>query len=421
MVETSLVGHLSRKRPLSKRLLFLDVEVTDAGTSCLRAVVVKEECSGVGGAAIARSTLKLGDLVAVQGKVESDGTLLARHIVIQEAWRDVGGGAAWAPQHDLAEAPAVCAQDGASSVELTSKDGAAASSDLTPQDSRAVAELPVCHAWLNTGRCGRTDCKFRHESADVTAERKKWVAERRERRLQLAALNDPTDPHEKRSHAQRAAEYAKWLLATFGNERLAAGSGVLDVAGGRGALSFELSMAGVCSTLVEDREAPPTLDRKQRKRMRRAEAGNGGASAAGGGGGGGGGDGGGGHGGDGGGDGGVDDDEALTAVTDVFQPVDPSEPCQPVDPSELCQPVDPSEECTATAHSSGTGLEVMAEEHPERGAGGRAAAADLPFRFLQERFDERFVRERSDLLCHASLLVGLHPDQVSRYTATVTT
>ena len=47
---------------------------------------------------------------------------------------------------------------------------------------------------------------------------------------------------------------------------------VLDVAGGRGGLSFELALAGVRCTLVEEREAPPVLDRRQRKRLRRAAA-----------------------------------------------------------------------------------------------------------------------------------------------------
>eukprot|EP00966_Prymnesium_polylepis_P261302 6035616-Prymnesium_polylepis.1 len=94
-------------------------------------------------------------------------------------------------------------------------------------------EVQICHAWVNTGRCNRTDCKFRHESINLVAERKAWVTKRRENRLKLAALNDPMHPHEKRSHSQRAAELAKWLLSTFGKERLAAGTGVVDVAGGR--------------------------------------------------------------------------------------------------------------------------------------------------------------------------------------------
>lgn len=46
---------------------------------------------------------------------------------------------------------------------------------------------------------------------------------------------------------------------------------MVDVAGGRGALSFELSLEGVECTLVESREGAISLDRKQRKRMRRVE------------------------------------------------------------------------------------------------------------------------------------------------------
>ena len=46
----------------------------------------------------------------------------------------------------------------------------------------------------------------------------------------------------------------RWLLDTFGREVLRAGGGVLDVAGGKGALAFELAnLNGVPATVLDPR------------------------------------------------------------------------------------------------------------------------------------------------------------------------
>ena len=82
-MEAVLLGHVARKRPLSKRLLFVELQTAPiVGTSegaahSITKVVVKDECSGVGGAADARYALKLGDIVRVHGINEAPGTVLA--------------------------------------------------------------------------------------------------------------------------------------------------------------------------------------------------------------------------------------------------------------------------------------------------------------------------------------------------------
>ncbi|KAG1678732.1 hypothetical protein FOA52_012771 [Chlamydomonas sp. UWO 241] len=66
---------------------------------------------------------------------------------------------------------------------------------------------------------------------------------------------------------KRAEVVAQWLVDTYGIEALNAGSGVLDVAGGRGALTFELvAVHGVRVTLVEPR--PFKLDKSQIRWLR---------------------------------------------------------------------------------------------------------------------------------------------------------
>lgn len=52
----------------------------------------------------------------------------------------------------------------------------------------------------------------------------------------------PPGPGGAEAKRLRAQELARWLVETYGVEALNAGGGVLDVAGGRGALTFELQV-----------------------------------------------------------------------------------------------------------------------------------------------------------------------------------
>ena len=62
----------------------------------------------------------------------------------------------------------------------------------------------------------------------------------------------------------RTAALRRWLVATFGSDALSAGSGVMDVAAGKGALAWQLNrIAGVASFAVEPR--PLELDRLERR------------------------------------------------------------------------------------------------------------------------------------------------------------
>ena len=86
----------------------------------------------------------------------------------------------------------------------------------------------------------------------------------------LAANADADDPHaSKATHGRRFLEFADWLVNTFGGaEALNLGAGVLDVAGGRGSLSFELCCKrGISCTLLEPREV--WLKSHQRRHLRK--------------------------------------------------------------------------------------------------------------------------------------------------------
>ena len=52
----------------------------------------------------------------------------------------------------------------------------------------------------------------------------------------------------------RVTVFRTWLIDTFGEARLRAGAGVLDVAGGKGELAFELSnLSGIPATVCDPR------------------------------------------------------------------------------------------------------------------------------------------------------------------------
>ena len=96
--EVTIRGTLSRKRAMSRRLLFLDVDTATVTES----VIVKEACAGVGGAADARHQLKLGDMVVVIGRREraeadQSDTVRADRIDVASSWKERSGGQQWEP------------------------------------------------------------------------------------------------------------------------------------------------------------------------------------------------------------------------------------------------------------------------------------------------------------------------------------
>ena len=71
----------------------------------------------------------------------------------------------------------------------------------------------------------------------------------------------------RRHHARnrnKAGDFRRWLVDTFGFDTLSSGEGILDVAGGKGELAFELrNISGIPVTVVDPR--PMRLDRYVRR------------------------------------------------------------------------------------------------------------------------------------------------------------
>ena len=101
----------------------------------------------------------------------------------------------------------------------------------------------MCKFWINSGKCHFGDqCEFVHvDASELKAARAQWLEQRIHlKRLRAQHDEDPLDPHSKRVKNQRAEVFCEWLINKFGRQHLTSGRGVLDIAGGRGGVSFEL-------------------------------------------------------------------------------------------------------------------------------------------------------------------------------------
>jgi hypothetical protein len=109
-----------------------------------------------------------------------------------------------------------------------------------------LSDIPLCKWTIRGVACTKKGCALRHEPDASEDERIQRLVARRNAIIE--AEHDCNDPFEdKKSKRLRAGIFARWLVEKFGVDRLNSGSGVLDVAGGLGRLSFELLAEHVCS------------------------------------------------------------------------------------------------------------------------------------------------------------------------------
>ena len=140
------------------------------------------------------------------------------------------------------------------------------------------AMAPLCRHWARKGRCDYGDrCRFRHErvpsddppstsggieEGDATAD-----GEVGYRPQQPQNQREGATRFGRRHHARnrnKAGDFRRWLVDTFGFDTLSSGEGILDVAGGKGELAFELrNISGIPVTVVDPR--PMRLDRYVRR------------------------------------------------------------------------------------------------------------------------------------------------------------
>ncbi|KAJ3040131.1 hypothetical protein HDV00_011455 [Rhizophlyctis rosea] len=243
----SLKGQVVHLRPKSKKLLFFDIRFAtcdatfstnglplshpeDTSRSCKFSVICKswEVVSEV--MSRARCEMNVGDIVSLEGWLEDSKPPLL-HYKVEE---------------------------------------------MEVLDIKGKAEM-ACKFWTNTGNCSAgSTCRHKHYTGDDLKEvRAYWIEQRQtNRRLQHINPTDPAHPHDKASAGLRASIFIQWLLQNYGSTYLSSGTGVLDIGGGRGIISFELtSKLHVPCTLIDprhdtDREDGIRPNKLQRQWMR---------------------------------------------------------------------------------------------------------------------------------------------------------
>ncbi|KAF0686754.1 Aste57867_21459 [Aphanomyces stellatus] len=241
LVDISIQGQLVRKRKLSKSLIFGDVELADNGS--LQVMFRAGEHSWTKESVVQLNwDIHIGDVITATGtlKREDDGRFLlnAAVCVVTDSWKVSHPGVPF--DQALPEAaPQVLArkQEYTHMIQLRGQN--------------------ACKYHFSNASCTRGEtCHFWHGAPDeYKSLQQEWLAKRAEQKRELTLLeDDPHDPHEKELKTHRARIFAEWLVELYGHERLRRGTGVIDVAGGKGDIDFELAMLrAIPSTLIDPR------------------------------------------------------------------------------------------------------------------------------------------------------------------------
>uniref|UniRef100_A0A7S1I7R7 C3H1-type domain-containing protein n=1 Tax=Eutreptiella gymnastica TaxID=73025 RepID=A0A7S1I7R7_9EUGL len=133
---------------------------------------------------------------------------------------------------------------------------------LNPSSADCNRGMPICRQWAYYNRCTNKNCVAAHPDMPVAHRRQLYMAavqQRKTAHIQLHGLEEKKF---------RARVFADWLVVTFGTELLNLGTGVLDVAGAGGDLSFQLRVRhGVHCTVVDPRD-PQKLTRDQARQLK---------------------------------------------------------------------------------------------------------------------------------------------------------
>ena len=203
----SVTGNVVHIRKTSKKLAFFDIEVPPSDVR--KTVVLKswETLEILSRAVKGKEKIHLGDEVNYTGYWETDSVFCALNYDLVKLWSEKEPGTSFVPRPP-------------------------------PQKNVPSEEKLLCKQFLNTGKCSVAHCDFTHlEDRQLLVEkRQQFVQQKKERQI---LEHENSFNAEVVSNSQRARIFSEWIVEEFGLEHLRTGK-VLDIAGGRGDLSFEL-------------------------------------------------------------------------------------------------------------------------------------------------------------------------------------
>ena len=266
IAQVALEGVVRKRRSLSRKLAFVDLETDD--DKCVALVA--------DGWALPKSVVA-GLRVSVTGVWETYETKGERLVLVEHGVSVVGDNRDENKWENASESAAWRAR-------VRENKGAENDPDSIGADL-ATAVLGMCLSWADLGRCADPTCLARHRATTRwETSRVKRAEERRAGTALPKSRNETNDRQHEPNETETKEDahgslsnkskhnqvFAKWLVDTFGLSKVRGehGAGVVDVAGGRGLLSFELALEhDVPATLIEPKKL--NLNKKLRKRIKK--------------------------------------------------------------------------------------------------------------------------------------------------------
>ena len=125
----------------------------------------------------------------------------------------------------------------------------------------------LCSSVKRGRQCTNPNCKFRHEIKKEEEKIIKTNILRKKRALEIVHEGDPLNQEDKYNKSLRNSEFSDFLVKTFGLDNIKKGF-VLDIAGGKGLISFFLTTKyDIKCKIVDPRGA--TLPKAKKKELKK--------------------------------------------------------------------------------------------------------------------------------------------------------